>query len=79
MMEKLNINRVPSKRKDRIKLLDSALVQLKREFVGLDDIIDQLGASVYAWYVTPEIITRPTIVSIWGMTGTGKTLSLIHI
>lgn len=73
MVEKLNINRVPSKRKDRIKLLDSALVQLKREFVGLDDIIDQLGASVYAWYVTPEIITRPTIVSIWGMTGTGKT------
>lgn len=72
-MEKLNINIVPSKRKDRIKLLDSALVQLKREFVGLDDIIDQLGASVYAWYVTPEIITRPTIVSIWGMTGTGKT------
>lgn len=72
-MEKLNINKVPSKRKDRIKLLDSALVQLKREFVGLDDIIDQLGASVYAWYVTPEIITRPTIVSIWGMTGTGKT------
>ena len=72
-MEKLNINRVPSKRKDRIKLLDSALVQLKREFVGLDNIIDQLGASVYAWYVTPEIITRPTIVSIWGMTGTGKT------
>lgn len=72
-MEKLNINKVPSKRKDRIKLLDSALVQLKREFVGLDDIIDQLGTSVYAWYVTPEIITRPTIVSIWGMTGTGKT------
>ena len=72
-MEKLNINRVPSKRKDRIKLLDSALVQLKREFVGLDSIIDQIGASIYAWYVTPEIITRPTIVSIWGMTGTGKT------
>ena len=72
-MEKLNINKVPSKRKDRIKLLDSALIQLKEEFVGLDDIIDQLGASVYAWYVTPEIITRPTIVSIWGMTGTGKT------
>ena len=72
-MEKLNINRVPSKRKDRIKQLDSALVRLKEEFVGLDSIIDQLGTSVYAWYVTPEIITRPTIVSIWGMTGTGKT------
>ena len=72
-MEKLNINKVPSKRKDRIKLLESALVQLKCEFVGLDDIIDQIGTSVYAWYVTPEIITRPTIVSIWGMTGTGKT------
>ena len=72
-MEKLNIKKVPSSRKDRIKLLESALAQLKKEFVGLDSIIDQIGASIYAWYVTPEIITRPTIVSIWGMTGTGKT------
>ena len=72
-MEKLNIKKVPSRRKDRIKLLESALAQLKKEFVGLDSIIDQIGVSIYAWYVTPEIITRPTIVSIWGMTGTGKT------
>ena len=29
--------------------------------------------SVMPWYITPEIITRPTVISLWGMTGTGKT------
>lgn len=72
-MKNLEIKRVPESRKNRVKLLESVLIQLKTEFVGLDSIIDQLGTSIHAWYVTPEIITRPTIVSVWGMTGTGKT------
>ena len=72
-MKNLEIKRVPENRKDRVKLLKSVLIQLKTEFVGLDSIIDQFGTSIHAWYVTPEIITRPTIVSVWGMTGTGKT------
>ena len=29
--------------------------------------------SITPWYVTQDILERPTIVSLWGMTGTGKT------
>lgn len=46
---------------------------LKSEFFGLDDIIDQVIRSIEAWYICPQIITRPVIVNLWGMTGVGKT------
>lgn len=59
-------------RQERIEKLDAAKVTLKKEFVGLDNIIDEIFNSVEPWYVTPEIIKRPVIVSLWGMTGTGK-------
>lgn len=58
---------------ERLKILKNTGQVLKTEFVGLDNIIDQLINSVSPWYVTPELITRPTVISIWGMTGTGKT------
>jgi cell division protease FtsH len=64
---------IPEKREDRIKRLDEAVATLKSEFVGLDEIIDKIKLSITPWYVTPEIITRPTVISLWGMTGTGKT------
>lgn len=47
--------------------------QLKTEFVGLDDIIDRIITSIKPWYITPEILDKPLIVSLWGITGTGKT------
>ena len=59
-------------RKEKIERLESAKVQLKTEFIGLDSIIDEIINSISSWYVTPEIINRPVIVSLWGMTGTGK-------
>lgn len=58
---------------DRIKTLEKALNELKTEFIGLDNIIDEIGKSISPWYITPEIIKRPVVVSLWGMTGTGKT------
>lgn len=64
---------VPEKREDRIKRLNEAVTILKSEFIGLDSIIDQVSKSVSPWYITPEIIRRPVVVSLWGMTGTGKT------
>lgn len=64
---------IPESREDRIKRLDEAVATLKSEFVGLDEIIDKIKLSIVPWYITPEIITRPTVVSLWGMTGTGKT------
>jgi cell division protease FtsH len=58
---------------ERIEKLKNAIEILKTEFVGLDKILDDLELSIRPWYVTPEIIDRPQIISLWGMTGTGKT------
>jgi len=48
-------------------------LELKSELYGIDDVIDRVMESVRAWYVLPQIITRPVIVCLWGLTGTGKT------
>ena len=55
------------------KALATVSETLKSEFFGLDDIIDQVMRSIEAWYICPQIITRPVIVNLWGMTGVGKT------
>ena len=55
------------------KLLQDAAAQLKQELFGIDPIIDRVIESVRAWYVLPELVTRPVIVCLWGLTGTGKT------
>lgn len=57
---------------EKINYLKEVSKILKEEFVGLDLIIDQIISSLTPWYVTPEIIERPVILSLWGMTGTGK-------
>jgi len=46
---------------------------LKTELFGIDAIIDRVIDSVRAWYVLPELVSRPVIVCLWGLTGTGKT------
>lgn len=48
-------------------------VELKRELVGIDDIIDYVIESVRSWYVFPELLNRPIVICLWGLTGTGKT------
>ena len=57
----------------KIQKLEETKNKLKEEFVGLDSIIDQIITSITPWYVTPQIIQRPVVISLWGMTGTGKT------
>lgn len=47
--------------------------KLKNDFIGLDDCIDKIISSIAAWYSMPEILTRPTIVNLFGLTGVGKT------
>ena len=58
---------------NKIKKLSEAKEKLKKDFVGLDKIIDKVIDSITPWYLTPEILERPTVVSLWGLTGTGKT------
>ncbi|SDZ73146.1 hypothetical protein [Psychroflexus halocasei] len=47
--------------------------QLKQEFYGLDDIINQLINTIGPWYLFNEAQTHPLIINLWGLTGTGKT------
>jgi cell division protease FtsH len=59
-----------SQRSDRLLAVAR---ELKAELFGIDDVIDRVIDSLRAWYVLPELISRPVIVCLWGLTGTGKT------
>lgn len=67
-MSKLT-DHIQQKQKD----LDSVRALLKKDFVGLDAIIDQIAESIKIWYIFPELQLQPTIVCLWGLTGVGKT------
>jgi Peptidase family M41/ATPase family associated with various cellular activities (AAA) len=53
--------------------LEAAKTHLKSQFIGIDGIIDDLLDYIQVWYLVPEILKRPVIVNLWGMTGVGKT------
>ena len=57
----------------RNQQLQEIAALLKTELFGIDPIIDRVIDSVRAWYVLPELVARPVIVCLWGLTGTGKT------
>lgn len=59
--------------RQRRETLDFLRIRLKNDFVGIDDIIDNLLDYIQIWYLMPEILTRPIVVCLWGMTGVGKT------
>ena len=65
-------------KEDKIKILErkekmkNAVIQLKTEFVGLNDIIDEICSLVESWYLFPNGQIRPTVINAWGMTGCGK-------
>ncbi|MGY6560808.1 MAG: hypothetical protein ACXITV_01745 [Luteibaculaceae bacterium] len=58
--------------------LSEIALQLKKEFVGLSEVIDQLIRAVEGWYLMPALQQRPTVVNLWGLTGTGKTSLIIR-
>ena len=58
---------------ERSRHLQAVAHSLKTELFGIDDIIDRVIDSLRAWYVLPQLIARPVIVCLWGLTGTGKT------
>ena len=44
------------------------LVELRENF-DIDEIMD----NVRTWYLYPQLQTRPLVISIWGLSGIGKT------
>ena len=69
-METKLIHRDLILRKQKLLQLKSAL---KDRFLGLDEIIDEVISLIMPWYLFPEAQLRPTIINLWGLTGSGKT------
>ncbi len=62
---------------EKKKTLENLKVFLKEEFVGIDNIIENVVDSLTPFYLFPQSLKRPIVINLWGMTGTGKT-SLIE-
>ncbi|GER10750.1 AAA family ATPase [Variovorax boronicumulans] len=58
---------------ERTRHLQAIAHSLKAELFGIDEIIDRVIDSLRAWYVLPQLINRPVVICLWGLTGTGKT------
>jgi len=54
-------------------LLQNARQTLKKEFIGINAVIDSVIDSLTTWFLFPEIQERPLVINLWGMTGVGKT------
>ncbi|ROL61953.1 AAA family ATPase [Bacteroidetes/Chlorobi group bacterium ChocPot_Mid] len=69
--------KITNKQKADIELKANQLLkvkeELKKEFFGIDEIIDQIVDSIEAWYLFPDSCFKPCIINLWGMTGCGKT------
>lgn len=61
------------------QLLENAKEQLKKEFIGIDSIIDKVIKSITTWFIFPEIQERPLVVNLWGLTGVGKTALILRL
>ena len=57
--------------KERVLEINAIGAQLKTEFAGIDNQIDTIIRYVTPFYATPELLTRPVVVCLWGMTGVG--------
>lgn len=53
--------------------LDQIRQNLKTEFIGLEEIIDQFVDAVTPWCMLQDTQARPLVVNLWGLTGVGKT------
>ena len=62
---------------EKTLILEKVKKKLKKEYVGIDDQIDELMSYLEPWYIFNDIQNKPTVVNLWGMTGVGKT-SLIQ-
>ena len=58
---------------DKQEILKNAAAELKKEFVGIDKVVDQITNAISSWFFFPELQDRPVIINLWGLTGIGKT------
>lgn len=70
-MAKLELENEEIRRKKQ--LLKDAEIVLKKEFIGIDNVIEQTLFNMRPWYLYPELQEKPLVISLVGLTGTGKT------
>lgn len=58
---------------EKMRILREASAAIKTRFTSLDKQIDTFANMISPWFVSPEVLTRPIVINIWGMTGVGKT------
>lgn len=51
--------------------------QLKKEFVGINKVIDEVMNCMSSWFLFPNLQEKPIIINMWGLTGVGKS-SLVN-
>lgn len=64
---------------EKERKLDNCTNTLKKEFVGIDNVIDQVMGNIKSWYIFPDLNERPIVINLWGMTGCGKTSLVMRI
>ena len=63
----------------KVEHLENVKVILKSEFMGIDHVIDKIVDNVRAWYTLSFIQERPSVISLWGLTGVGKTSLVLRL
>ena len=58
---------------EKKKILENALTTLKQKYSGIDSVIDNIGVKIETWWLTDNLLYAPPVITLWGMTGTGKT------
>lgn len=72
-MEQIKTEQYKKQLFEKKERLDNTVIQLKKEFIGIDNVIDQITTAITSWFFFPEIQDRPVIINLWGLTGIGKT------
>lgn len=70
----VNIDIEEIKRKNEI--IDNAIVELKKKYIGVDEQIDEIMNNVRTWYCYPQLQDRPCVINLWGLSGCSKTDSV---
>lgn len=73
---------VPNAQPFTVERLEQARAYLKDQFIGNEDAIDQILKKLRGWYTRKEVRTArrsPLIISVWGLTGYGKTSTIAAI
>lgn len=64
---------------EKSEILEKAKSTLKKEFIGIDNIIDEVIENVRSWYILSNLQEKPAVINLWGLTGTGKTSLVLRL